>query len=323
MKNIRKAYKLAKKGNRWSESHLIFKENLNENLYNIQQEIMNETYKIGEYYTFPVYEPKLRIISALPFKDRVVQHAIHNIINPIFEKTFYKTSYACRKNKGTHRCMKDSQASIRRMNKEGNVYFLKTDFSKYFNSINPKILIKEIENKIKDFKVIKILKQFIEIKGIKIGNLLSQLFANIYGHIFDRFIKTKLKIKHYFRYMDDTCFLNLKKELLIFLFKKLKIFSRIFLKLRFSKWYINKIENSSLNFVGYRIKANYKLVRKDSIIKMKRRINLFLKKEKFLELKLSLISWKGHIEKANTRNLQIYIKELIYGKFKALYTQSN
>ena len=102
--NIRLAYKKAVKGgNRYTVSHLRFKENLEANLYLIQEQIKHDIYKHGEYHTFKVYEPKERVISSLPFKDRVVQHAINNIVEPIFEKGFYKTSYACRKNKGTHK----------------------------------------------------------------------------------------------------------------------------------------------------------------------------------------------------------------------------
>ena len=98
------------------------------------------------------------------------------------------------------------------------------DFSKYFNSIVGTFLLKEISNKIKDLKVLKLLKLFINDVGIHIGNLLSQLFANIYGHIFDRFIKIKLKIKHYFRYMDDTVILSNDKSKLIYIQKVLKRF---------------------------------------------------------------------------------------------------
>ena len=143
--NIRLAYKKAVKGgNRYTVSHLKFKENLEANLYLIQQQLKNEVYKHGEYHTFKVYEPKERVISSLPFKDRVVQHAINNIVEPIFEKGFYRTSYACRKNKGTHVGVKSVQASIRKTIKNGPVYYLKMDFSKYFHSINIDSLFKEV-----------------------------------------------------------------------------------------------------------------------------------------------------------------------------------
>jgi len=143
--NLRLAYKKAVKGgNRYTAGHLKFKENLEANLFLLQEQLETEIYKHGEYHTFKVYEPKERIIASLPFKDRVVQHAINNIVEPIFENMFYKTSYACRKNKGTHKGVKDVQSKIRKLAKNGTVYYLKMDFSKYFHSIDVNILFKEI-----------------------------------------------------------------------------------------------------------------------------------------------------------------------------------
>jgi len=309
--NIRLAYKKAVKGgNRYTLSHLKFKENLEANLYLIQQQLKNEIYKHGEYYTFKVYEPKERVISSLPFKDRVVQHAINNIVEPIFEKGFYKTSYACRKNKGTHAGVKSVQAAIRKTIKSGPVYYLKMDFSKYFHSINIDILFKEICRKISDKRVVTLLRGFAgDFKtGIPIGNLLSQLFANIYGHIFDRFVKTKLRMKNYFRYMDDTVIVCNSKSELVAVQRKLALFSKIYMKLRFSKWYINAL-SKPLNFLGYRITDNYKLIRKDSVVRAKRKIKKHLEKKDFEKLKMFLASWSGHLRSADSWNLVKFINK--------------
>lgn len=309
--NIRLAYKKAVKGgNRYTVSHLRFKENLEANLYLIQEQIKNDVYKHGEYHTFKVYEPKERVISSLPFKDRVVQHAINNIVEPIFEKGFYKTSYACRRNKGTHKGVKAVQSKIRKVIKTGTVYYLKMDFSKYFHSINIDILFKEICRKISDKRVIALLRGFAgDLKvGIPIGNLLSQLFANIYGHIFDRFVKTKLRMKNYFRYMDDTVIVcNSKTELRI-IQRKLSLFSRLYMKLKFSKWYINAL-SKPLNFLGYRITENYKLIRKDSVIRAKRKIKKYLHLCDFEKLKMFISSWSGHLISADSWNLVKFINK--------------
>ena len=309
--NIRLAYKKAVKGgNRYTVSHLKFKENLEANLYLIQQQLKNEVYKHGEYHTFKVYEPKERVISSLPFKDRVVQHAINNIVEPIFEKGFYKTSYACRKNKGTHTGVKSVQASIRKTIKNGAVYYLKMDFSKYFHSINIDILFKEVCRKISDKRVVTLLRGFAgDFKtGIPIGNLLSQLFANIYGHIFDRFVKTKLRMKNYFRYMDDTVIVCNSKSELVAVQRKLALFSKLYMKLRFSKWYINAL-SKPLNFLGYRITDNYKLIRKDSVIRAKRKIKKHLLQEDLEKLKMFLASWSGHLRSADSWNLVKFINK--------------
>lgn len=310
MDNIRLAYKLAVKGgNKDCPDHLEFKEHLEVNLYEIQQEILNETYEHSAYYSFPVKDPKPRVIFALPFRDRVVQHAINNIVNPIFEKTFYPCSFACRKNKGTHKGVKAVQSTLRRL--EGKLYFLKMDFSKYFSSLNSSLLIWAIKRKIKDNRVVNLMCKFINTVGVYIGNLMSQLYANIYGHLFDTFAKVKLKLKHYFRYVDDSVVISSSKNMLISTQKRLKRFIGIFLKLKFSKWQIEAVEEKSINFLGYKIRRNYKLVRSDSIVRAKRKIKLYLESGQAEKLEMFLASWYGHIKMSNSYNLKNKIKELM------------
>lgn len=310
--NIRNAYyKTCKGKNKYSNGHLQFKENLEYNLYRIQKELIDKTYKIGNYYTFEVYEPKKRIISALPFKDRIVQHAINNIIEPIFDKTFYTCSYGCRKNKGVHRGAIDVQSKIRRLSKaNNNLFCLKMDFKKYFASVNSEILKIEIEKKIKDKNALDLICLFISKVGLKIGNLISQLLANVYGHIFDRFIKTKLKIKHCFRYVDDSIVISHNKKYLILLQKKINKFIGIFLKLKFSKWSIENIQEKSINFLGYRIRKTSKLIRKSSLTNAKRKIKKYLSYNDNEKLKSFLGSWNGHIQWADNKKLKLKIMEL-------------
>ena len=309
--NLRLAYKKAVRGgNRYTASHLQFKENFEANLFLLQEQLINEVYKHGEYHTFKVYEPKERIIASLPFKDRVAQHAINNIVEPIFESMFYRTSYACRTNKGTHQGVKAVQSKIRVLAQEGTVFYLKMDFSKYFHSINTDILFKEIEKKISDRRVLKLLRGFAgdDNAGIQIGNLLSQLFANIYGHIFDRFIKTRLKATYYFRYMDDTVILSNNSAELKKFQRVLALFSQIYMKLRFSKWHISSIVRP-LNFLGYRISENYKLIRKDSVVRAKRKIKKYTRNNDLPRLELFLASWGGHIKSADSFNLVKFINK--------------
>ncbi|DAB41114.1 MAG TPA: Retron-type reverse transcriptase [Sulfurovum sp. UBA12169] len=315
--NLRNAYiKAVRGGNRYTASHLAFKENLEANLYLLQQKIISGSYMHGPYHTFKVYEPKERMISSLPFRDRIVQHAVNNILQPIFEKMFYPHSYACRPGRGTHRGVRAVQSTIRKLEQNGTVYYLKMDFSKYFHSIDRGILFSEIQKKITDKRALELLKLFGDEKGvgIPIGNLLSQLFANIYGHIFDRFIKTRLKAKYYFRYMDDTVILSHDKQGLYRFKRALSLFSRIFMRLKFSKWYISPISRP-LNFLGYRITARYKLIRKDSVVRAKRKIKLYKRKNDIKKLKLFLASWGGHIRSADSFNLKNYIKkEVLYAR---------
>lgn len=305
--NIYEAYLKTAKGNKYNIEHLDFKRNLGINLQTIQKELEDGTYVQGAYRQFRVFEPKERIINALPFKDRVVQHCINNIVEPLFERTFYSVSYACRLGKGTHKGVRDLQAQLRRF-KGTRVYFLKMDFSKYFANINGKVLTKELQRKISDKGLLKLLSLFYSDKGIPIGNLLSQLFANIYGHIFDRFVKTQLRVKHYFRYMDDSIILAEDLESLKEIQSKLEIFIRLFMKLKFSKWSIQPI-GRLINFLGYRIHSDYKLVRKDSVTRAKRKIKLYKRQDRSEDLRLFLASFRGHIQSADSFNLQNYLRK--------------
>jgi len=327
--NLLNAFYKAAKGNRKSKSYLEFNKNRDINLAALKKELIEKKYQRGEYYTFIVLDPKLRVINSLSFKDRVIQHAINNIIEPIFERTFYCHSYACRKNKGTHKCAKETQAAIRRINKKyGTCKVLKMDFSKYFSSINAKLLITELRKRIKDEELMTILLQFINKIGINIGNLLSQLFANIYGNIFDLYIKHELKIKYYFRYMDDTVILSNDVNILYNIKEKLDKFIKTKMNLKFSHWYIHNVEEKSVNFVGYRIRCKYKLIRKQTNLRFKRKLIKFNKvlKEQINYLNDLLFDYKeiqnipytikyeiGYIIRKNIKSF-----EMVLGAFKGL-----
>jgi len=308
--NLRLAYKKAARGgNRYTEGNLKFQEDLEANLYRIQTALIDGSYHHGAYSQFEVYEPKKRIINALPFADRVVQHAINNIIEPIFDNVFYSCAYACRKNKGTHAGVRAVQSTMRRMEVDGEVFFLKMDFSKYYASIDRSVLFREIERKISDKKVIALLEQFGDRHGvgIPIGNLLSQLCANLYGHIFDRHIKEELGIKHYFRYMDDTVILSHDKEHLKELREYLEAFSRTHMKLKFSHWMISSV-HKQVNFLGYRIAPSYKLIRKDSVTRAKRKVKRYVANGDSENLRAFLSSWYGHVKTADSYNLKSTIR---------------
>ena len=308
--NLRLAYKKASRGgNRFTEGNLRFQENLEANLYHIQQRLIDETYAHGAYSQFEVYEPKKRTINALPFADRVVQHAINNIIEPIFDNVFYSCTYACRKNKGTHAGVRVVQSTMRHIEVDGEVFFLKMDFSKYYASIDRSVLFREIERKISDKKVIALLEQFGDRHGvgIPIGNLLSQLCANIYGHIFDRHIKEELGIKHYFRYMDDTVILSNDKEHLKELQHYLESFAKTHMKLKFSQWMISSV-HKQVNFLGYRITPSYKLIRKDSVTRAKRKVKRYVANGDSESLRAFLASWYGHVKTADSHNLKSTIR---------------
>ncbi len=186
-------------------------------LFELQEELISGTYNLMPYHIFYVFEPKKRKICAAHFRDRVVHHAICNIIEPFFEKSFIYDTYACRKDKGTHRAIKKTQYFTRHNN-----YFFKGDIRKFFESIDHRILKNLLRKKFKDKKLLTLLDLIIEHpvegnkpgKGLPIGNLTSQYFANYYLGQLDHFVKNKLSIKGYIRYMDDFIIFGEEKTLI-------------------------------------------------------------------------------------------------------------
>jgi retron-type reverse transcriptase len=298
MTNLYQAYEKAAKGKRYTYGHLQFKQHLAANLKMLSSAILDGSYRPSPPNIFFVNEPKRREISALPFADRVVQHALCNIISTIFERTFLPTSYACRRNKGTHIAAIEAQAIMRK----GYTHWLKMDFSKYFASIDREILYVEINRKISCSATLELINTFLPKigVGIPIGNLTSQLFANIYGHIFDKYLTHTLHVGPWLRYMDDTVVFAKNKEDLIKLQNDLENFSKNSLKLRFSKWSIGPI-TQGLEFLGYRIWSTHKLLRKQSVIAAKRKMMRYRHDE--ITLNRFISSWKGHAAWANSHNL--------------------
>lgn len=285
------------KNKRCSLDYLEFDQWRYSNILNLRNEIVSGRYKVSPYINFKVLDPKPRIITALKFRDRIVQRAIYNHIQPLFEKTFLPNSYACRKGKGTHLAARITQSYLR---KPGIRYFLKTDFSKYFMSIDRSALWTEIDKKVGCKKTGLLIEKFIprEGVGINIGELLSQLFANVVGHQFDMLLKHEVKAKYFLRYMDDIVMLGADYSSLLEAKDRLGALASD-LGLRFSSWFIAPIE-SGINFVGYRIYRDFKLIRKSSIKSAKRKLKRLTGEERAR----FLASWKGHISHANTYNLQ-------------------
>lgn len=301
IQNLRSAYINTARSKRMTHGYLEFKEYAESNLSLIQSELLDGGYKIGPYREFIIYEPKARLISALDFKDRLVQHALCNVIGPIFEKAMLPQTFACRVGLGTHAGVKYLQAEMRRIDA---THFLKTDFSKYFPSIDHKILHEMIDRKIDCEKTLKILREIIPIngKGIPIGSLTSQLFANVYGGSVDRYIHFELKHRAWARYMDDIVILGHDEKELRSSFSKIQIFSKEKLLLAISKWQSGPISRG-INFLGYRIWPTHKLLRKDSVIRAKQKISKFVRLGDQDSLRKFIASWSGHARWADTHNL--------------------
>ena len=224
--NLYQASRQAQYSKRYSPNILEFNYNLEENLIQLQTELQTQIYQPGPYRTFQIIDPKPRMISAAPYRDRVIHHALCNIIAPIFERTFIGDSYANRVGLGTHKALRRFTHFAR-----SNQYVLQCDIRKYFPSIDHEILKSLIRRKIKCRNTLWLIETIIDNsnpqlpiidhfpgddlltpsqrrRGLPIGNLTSQLSANIYLNSFDHFVKERLKVKKYLRYVDDFAFFS-------------------------------------------------------------------------------------------------------------------
>ena len=220
-RNLLLASHKAKRGKRFRPSVAEFEFRLEPELLRLQEELRDKTYRPGNYRSFYIYEPKKRLISAAPYRDRIVHHALTGILEPIFEPTFIYDSYACRRGKGTHAAVDRCQQFARQFR-----YVLKADIRKFFPSMDHEILKERIARKIKDPGVLWLAALLIDHsnpqepvfdwfagddlftpserrRGTPIGNQTSQFFANVYLDPLDHFVKERLGIKGYVRYVDD------------------------------------------------------------------------------------------------------------------------
>lgn len=320
--NLLNAAYQCRKGKTKSNSTLVFFNNLEENIIQIQNELIWGMYLSSPYHHFYVFEPKRRLISAPSFRDRVVHRAIYNIIEPIFDRQYIHDSYACRRGKGTHKGADRAQLFIRRVEKtHGKAYALKADISRYFSSIDHHILKSLVSAKIQCERTKCLLFYIIDSSpsdahgvGIPLGNLTSQVFANLYLNELDRFAKHALKAKNYVRYMDDFVIIHHDKQQLHQWRVMIERFINCQLRLKTnSKTQVFPVAASagrSLDFLGYRIYANKKLLRKSSVKRIKAKLKIFRKKYSAGEIDIKDInqtiqSWIGHASHADTFSLRV------------------
>ena len=323
--NIKDAYRKSIKGKRNYSSVKRFELNKEQNLKNIQLALINQTYKTSNYNQRTIYEPKERIIYVLPLNpDRVVHHALMNILIPIFTKMFIKNTFACIKDRGLH---KGSILTTKYVKKYK--YCLKCDIRKFYPSINHDVLYQMCERKFKEKEILWLLHEIIySIEGetnVPIGNLPSQWFGNFYMTPFDRYVTEDLGINAYVRYCDDFCLFSNDKSELNKAKVKIEIFLRDVLKLKMSKCDLFRT-TQGVDFLGYRHFKNYKLLRKRTAKRVKKRLPVILKR--FKEGKISQDKFRSCVEStygwvkwANTYNFQLKLKlaemrELAYKETK-------
>jgi retron-type reverse transcriptase len=325
--NLFAAAKKAQHGKRFRENVLAFNYHFETELLKLKAELESKNYRHGAYKTFEIKEPKTRLISAAPYRDRVVHHALCNIIMPIFERSFIADSYANRFGFGTHR-------ALRRFTKfsRSNRYILQCDIQKYFPSIDHEILKSIIRSKIKCPDTLWLIDSIINNsnqqepainyfpgddlftphqrrRGLPIGNLTSQLFANIYLNNLDHFIKEQLKCHYYVRYVDDFALFsdnyNQLKQARLAIEDYL---SKLRLKIHPIKSQLFETKYGA-NFLGFRILPDRIRVRTENLRRAKRRLrnlqaDYAAGKIPLKKVSQSIRSWVAHLEHGETWRLR-------------------
>jgi retron-type reverse transcriptase len=314
--NLLQAARQAQKGKRFRDNVLEFNYNLETELITLQRDLQTMTYQTGAYKTFEIVEPKRRLISAAPYRDRVVHHALCNIITPIFDRTFIYHSYANRIGKGNHRALKQFVEFSR-----SNSYVLQCDICKYFPSIDRQTLKSIIRRKIKCPQTLWLIDLIVDSsnsqepysddrdRGLPIGNLTSQFFANVYLSGFDRFVTEKLKVKNYLRYVDDFALFHGDRDFLADARCQVEDYlESIFLKIHPIKSQLFATKHGT-NFVGFRILSDRLRVRSENLRRGRRRLRVMQKACKSGQLSesdrnLSIQSWFAHLAHAHTWRLR-------------------
>jgi RNA-directed DNA polymerase len=308
-----------------------FERDLERNLIRLESELRSTTYQPHPLKDFVIHDPKTRIISSSHFRDRVVHHAVCNIIEPIIEKTFIYDSYASRKGKGTHAAIERFDKFMRKISSNGRLvngaqdnnmiigYVLKADVKHYFDTVDHKILMTIIRKKIHDERILRLIGKIlanhrVKDKGMPIGNLTSQFFANVYLNELDHFVKHRLRAKFYIRYLDDFVILHSDKDVLRRWEKQINefLYDRLKLELHPDKTKIYPLRNG-VNFLGFRIFFRYKLLKKSNRCLIRKRIEQFIilyedriiEKPEILE---RLEGWEAYAMHANTHNFRKDLK---------------
>ncbi len=325
--NLLEAAQQAQKGKRFRPNVLAFNHNLESELLCLQAELVTKTYASGPYRTFEIVEPKRRMISAAPYRDRVVHHALCNVIAPLMERSFIDDSYANRIGKGSHKALKQFTQFAR-----SSRYILQCDVQKYFPSIDLAILKHLIRRKIKCPNTLWLIdtiidgsnEQFPSIehfpgddiltplsfrRGLPIGNLTSQFFANVYLNGFDHFVKETLKGRRYVRYVDDFALFSDDRAFLVEARQAMEDYlATLRLKVHPIKSQIFETRHGA-NFLGFRVLPQQIRVRSGHLKRARGRLRLLQARYAgyqagIPEIVQSIQSWEAHLNHGDTWRLR-------------------
>lgn len=307
--NLLLAHTNAKKGKSHYREVVMVEQNPDYYIDQIRVALINKTFKTSSYELKEVFGPKKRTIYKLPyFPDRIVHHAIMQVIQPIWDKVFIHDLYSAIPGKGLHA----GSYRLRDFLKDipNTQYCLKFDVSKFYPSMKHDVLLNLIQKKIKCQDTLDLLEEIIRsVDGVPIGNYLSQYFGNIYLNEFDHWIKEERGMKFYIRYCDDGVILHSDREVLKNLVKDIKLyFSSIGLTLN-PKTSVFPVDKCGIDFLGYKHYRNYTLLRKSSARRIKQRLRTipYMPYESSIPSIMSIIGWLKHCDSYNL------IQKLIVG----------
>lgn len=327
--NIYLAWRKARKGKRRRVQPAQFERVQDDELLAIQNELQTQTYKPGAYHNFFVHDPKKRLISASPFRDRVVHHALYRVIEPIWEARFIEDTYANRTGKGTHTALDRVQHFSRKYK-----YVLQCDVKQFFPSIDHALLKKEFSRLICDEKTLWLCDQIVKSgegvlteeykmnwftgddlfavnrpRGLPIGNLTSQFWANVYLNGFDHFVKRDLKCSAYVRYVDDfVLFANDTKTLLNWRAVIIQKLAELRLSLHEESAQVYPV-NTGIPFLGFRVYPEHRLVKRRKVIHFRRKLRRLLigyadGNIPVEKIGLSIKGWINHVRFADSWGLR-------------------
>jgi RNA-directed DNA polymerase len=296
MENLRAADLIAQRGKSRQRDVIRHNSQAETNLQQLQQLLITEKFKTSPYHRFTIHDPKQREIFSLPyFPDRILHHAIMNVLEPVFISTYTADSYSCIKGRGVHLAIRKMKAAMK--DSAGTRYCLKLDIRKFYPSVNHQVLKQQLRRKFKDVRLLGLLDGIIDsCEGLPIGNYLSQFFANYYLTGFDHWLKEKKKVKYYFRYADDLVIFSDSKTYLHQLLAQIRcrLYSQLRLELN-GNYQVFPVAARGVDFLGYRSYHTHTLLRK--------RVKKAFAKAVAAQKQASLASYMGWASHCNSRNL--------------------
>lgn len=308
--NLFEAWRRFVRGKRGSIEVLKFERRLEYNIFELRHRLQTDTYTPDAYESFTIFDPKQRTIHKACIQDRLVHQALVQVIEPVFENRFIFDTYSCRKEKGTHAALFRLQSFLRQTSRNNTrtIFALKCDVRRFFDTVDHQLLYQMLEARIVDGRLCKLIWLIIDSfhktpgKGLPLGSLTSQLFANVYLHELDWFIKHHLRIDYYLRYCDDFIMLDHSRDRLIGLLAMLRQFllSKLALELHPNKISL-RTWHQGIDFVGYVLKPRCILLRHKTKIRMLKRVN-----------QSNLQSYLGLCKHADAHELTSLVNQIVH-----------